>query len=114
MVFTLSNIGRKNNSRASLLYCANICGSGAQVLSVREFQNNVWNSTINPYGTSVSSKVASYVALVNGGVGGRPTWSIKVPGSRFGMANPPGYNPADHINQYGRLNRTGGQPLRNF
>jgi hypothetical protein len=112
MVFTLSNIGRKNNSRASLLYCANICGPGTQVLS--KFQNNGWNSTINPYGTSVSSKVASYVALVNGGFGGRPTWSIKVPGSRFGMANPPSYNPEKYLNQYGRLKGTGGQPLRNF
>lgn len=112
MVFTLSNIGRKNNSRASLLYCANICGPGSQDLS--KWQKNGWNSTINPYGTSVSSKVASYVALVNGGLGGRPTWSIKVPGSRFGMANPPSYNPEKYLNQYGRLEGTGGQPLRNF
>ena len=59
MVFTLSNIGRKNNNRASLLYCANICGPKTQVLS--RFQNDGWNSTINPYGTSVSSKVASYI-----------------------------------------------------
>lgn len=112
MVFTLSNIGRKNNSRASLLYCANICGPKAQVLS--RFQNDGWNSTINPNGTSVSSKVASYTALVRGGFGGKPTWPIYVEGSRFGKANPPTYNPTEHINQYGRLNGTGGQPLRNF
>ena len=112
MVFTLSNIGRKNNSRASLLYCANICRPLTKPQEQAEKRR--WNSTINPYGTSVSSKVASYVALVNGGLGGRPTWSIKVPRSRFGMANPPNYNPEKYLNQYGRLEGTGGQPLRNF
>ena len=112
MVFTLSNTGRKNKIRASLLYCANICGPGAQALSL--FQKDGWNSTINPYGTMVSSRVATYVALVNDGFGGRPTWSIPVQGSRFGKANPSGYKPENYLNQYGRLNGTGGQPLRNF
>ena len=106
------NSGRAEASRASLFYCANICGPDAQALSL--FQKDGWNSTINPYGTMVSSRVATYVALVNDGFGGRPTWSIPVQGSRFGKANPPGYKPEKYLNQYGRLKGTGGQPLRNF
>jgi hypothetical protein len=106
------NSGRPEYSRASLLYCPYMCGPKSQVLGV--FQKDGWNSTINPYGTMVSSRVATYVALVNDGFGGRPTWSIPVQGSRFGKANPPGYNPGNYLNQYGRLKRTGGQPLRNF
>ena len=108
MVFT---IGRKNTSRASLLYCANTCGPSGQVLG--KHQNDGWNSTINPYGRSVSSKVASYAALVRGGIGGKPTWSFAVSKKKYGLANPPDI-PEDYINQYGRLKGTGGQPLRNF
>ena len=111
------NGGRKVRSRASLYYCNSVCGDeGRPSLGSNGFQKNGFNTTINPYGRGIASKVATYVALQNNGLGGRPTWSFKIPGKKFGLANPPSsiYNPENEINQYGRLKGTSGRPLRNF
>jgi len=98
---------RYNKGRSSLNYSTNICGSDKR-------QNLIWNSTINTYRSSVSSRVANYAGLRRNGLGGKPTWSYPVAGSRFGLANPHDYNPEERLNQYGRLLGTGGQLLRNF
>ena len=64
MVFTLANTGRKNKIRASLLYCANICGPEAQALSLFKKMVGIPLLILWNYGIS---KVATYVALVNDG-----------------------------------------------
>ena len=104
---SISINNRHKKGRSSLIYCTNICGSDKR-------PSLIWNSTINTYRSSVSSRVANYAALRRNGLGGKPTWSYPVAGSRFGLANPHDYNPEKQLNQYGRLHGTGGQPLRNF
>ena len=101
------NKGRKTTSRASMYYCNNICGPGQR-------PNIRWHTTINTNRPSVSSRVATFVDSTRSARGGKPTWLLSSDKSRFGLANPPDYNPEEYLNQYGRLVGTGGQPLRNF
>ena len=107
------NSTKKRKARSTLFYCAGICGKESRP-QYGKFQNNGWNTVLNGYNYGLPAQIATYVALQEAGLGSKPMWDYPVQGKRFGLANPPNYNPSKLINQYGRLNGTGGQPLRNF
>ena len=100
---TVSFVKSRRTNRNISLYCTNSCKAYIGFDNFDKF-----NSSINPTYIKLTTALISY------NLGGRPSWNFSVPGQRFGLANPPNYNPNNLINQYGRLKGTGGMPLRNF
>ncbi len=100
---TVSFVKSRRTNRNISLFCTNSCRA---YLGFKDFAK--FNSTINPNYLNIS------MASLSNNLGGKPNWSFPVQGRRFGLANPPNYNPKNLINQYGRLKGTGGTPLRNF
>ena len=100
---TVSFVKSRRTTRNISLYCSNSCRAYLGFNKLNKF-----NSILNPNYLKISQ------ASLSNNLGGKPTWSLKTSNQPLGLAHPPNYNPRMLINQYGRLNGTGGVSLRNF